>query len=178
MDTAVDFLATKSQEVDRNRNAKIDQAQYDLLTQQFATDKTSKDKAETLIQKKREEKEAIQAEREQKKPEVIRATATLSGPKVAGKIDLSPKKPAAPAVVEAPVFVAPEPVRIQSGGQRGRKASLRTLTKYELSDYAAALAHVREHPDVVAAVEKVAFAQARAGATVPGVRSYEEKVAV
>ena len=101
LDTAVDFLATKSQEVDRNRNAKIDQAQYDLLTQQFATDKSSKDKAETLIQKKREEKEAIQAEREQKKPEVIRATATLSGPKVAGKIDLSPKKAAEPTAVPA-----------------------------------------------------------------------------
>ena len=109
LDTAVDFLATKSQEVDRNRNAKIDQAQYDLLTQQFATDKSSKDKAETLIQKKREEKEAIQAEREQKKPEVIRATATLTGPKVAGKIDLSPKKSAAPAAVEAPVAVPSAP---------------------------------------------------------------------
>ena len=95
LDTAVDFLASKAQEVDRNRNAKIDQAQYDLLTQQFATDKSSKDKAETLIQKKREEKEAIQAEREQKKPEVIRATATLTGPVVSGKIDLAPRKPSA-----------------------------------------------------------------------------------
>ncbi|MEY2972056.1 MAG: hypothetical protein RL738_897, partial [Bacteroidota bacterium] len=114
LDTAVDFLATKGQEVERNRNAKIDQGQYDLLTEQFATDKSSKDKAETLIQKKREEKEAIQAEREQKKPEVIRATATLSGPKVAGKIDLSPKKAAteapaapAPAAAAAPAPAAP-----------------------------------------------------------------------
>ncbi|MFZ9189668.1 MAG: translation initiation factor IF-2, partial [Schleiferiaceae bacterium] len=109
LDTAVDFLATKGQEVERNRNAKIDQGQYDLLTQQFATDKSSKDKAETLIQKKREEKEAIQAEREQKKPEVIRATATLSGPKVAGKIDLSPKKAeaAAPAPAAEPVKAEP-----------------------------------------------------------------------
>ena len=109
LDTAVDFLANKGQEVERNRNAKIDQAQYDLLTQQFATDKSSKDKAETLIQQKREEKEAIQAEREQKKPEVIRATATLSGPKVAGTIDLAPKKAeaAAPAAAEAPKAAAP-----------------------------------------------------------------------
>ena len=98
LDTAVDFLANKGQEVERNRNAKIDQAQYDLLTQQFATDKSSKDKAETLIQQKREEKEAIQAEREQKKPEVIRATTTLSGPKVAGKIELAPKKAEAAAL--------------------------------------------------------------------------------
>ena len=80
--------------------------------------------------------------------------------------------------IETPVFVAPDPVKLQAGGQRGKKASLRTMTRYEMNDYAAALAHVREHPDVIAAVEKVAFAQARAGATVPGVRSYEEKVAV
>jgi translation initiation factor IF-2 len=109
LDTAVDFLATKAQEVDRNRNAKIDQAQYDLLTQQFATDKSSKDKAETLIQKKREEKEAIQAEREQKKPEVIRATATLTGPVVSGKIDLAPRKPSALSGQTMP----PKPVEVQ-----------------------------------------------------------------
>ncbi len=92
LDTAIDFLASQKQEVEHNRNAKIDQAQYQMLTQQFATDKSSKDKAETLIQQKREEKEAIQAERELSKPEVIRATATLSGLKFAGKMDLTTNK--------------------------------------------------------------------------------------
>ena len=92
LDTAIDFLASQKQEVEHNRNAKIDQAQYQMLTQQFATDKSSKDKAETLIQQKREEKEAIQAERELIKPEVIRATATISGLKFAGKIDLATNK--------------------------------------------------------------------------------------
>jgi translation initiation factor IF-2 len=92
LDTAIDFLASQKQEVEHNRNAKIDQAQYQMLTQQFATDKSSKDKAETLIQQKREEKEAIQAERELTKPEIIRATATISGLKFAGKIDLATNK--------------------------------------------------------------------------------------
>ncbi len=92
LDTAIDFLASQKQEVEHNRNAKIDQAQYQMLTQQFATDKSSKDKAETLIQQKREEKEAIQAERELSKPEVIRATATIGGLKFAGKIDLATNK--------------------------------------------------------------------------------------
>ena len=54
LDTAIDFLASQKQEVEHNRNAKIDQSQYQMLTQQFATDKSSKDKAETLIQQKRE----------------------------------------------------------------------------------------------------------------------------
>jgi len=83
-----------------------------------------------------------------------------------------------PLPLEAPVFVAPADVKVSAGGQRGKKAGLRTITRYDLADYEAALAHVKTHPDVRAAVEKVAFAQARAGATVPGVRSFDEKVAV
>jgi translation initiation factor IF-2 len=114
LDTAIDFLASQKQEVEHNRNAKIDQAQYQMLTQQFATDKSSKDKAETLIQQKREEKEAIQAERELTKPEVIRATATISGLKFAGKIDLATNKRGdqvpAPAKASAPK-AAPEELK-------------------------------------------------------------------
>ncbi|MDA0364228.1 MAG: translation initiation factor IF-2, partial [Bacteroidetes bacterium] len=127
LDTAVDYLKSKGHEVEKNRNAKIDQAQYDLLLESFASDKTSKDKAETLIQQKREEKEAIQAERieaEKVKPEVIRGTAKLDGPKISGKIDLAPKAkaaavapaevkpaqavPASEKVVPPPVVEAPE----------------------------------------------------------------------
>ena len=83
-----------------------------------------------------------------------------------------------PPPIDAPVFVAPEPVKMQAGGQRGKKASLRDITRYRIDDYQATLAAVKDHPDVIAAVEKVAFAQARAGATVPGVSSFIEKVAV
>jgi hypothetical protein len=68
-------------------------------------------------------------------------------------------------------------VRVQAGGQRGRKAGLRTITKYVITDYAAALAHVKDHPDVIEAVTKVAAAQAKAGATVPGVETQTEQVA-
>lgn len=80
-----------------------------------------------------------------------------------------------PAEPELPIFEAPAP--IQAGGQRGRKTGLRTVTKYVVTNYEAALAHVKDHPDVRAAVEKVAAAQAKAGATVPGVEKQEEKVA-
>lgn len=83
-----------------------------------------------------------------------------------------------PLPLDAPVMAQPEPVRVQAGGQRGRKAGLRDVTRYAISDYAAALAHVQAHPDVRAAVEKVAFAQARTGVAVPGVSSFIEKVAV
>ena len=136
LDTAIDFLASQKQEVEHNRNAKIDQAQYQMLTQQFATDKSSKDKAETLIQQKREEKEAIQAERELTKPEIIRATATISGLKFAGKIDLAtnkrgdqvlaPAKSAAPKAAPAPqelkaaAVAAPE---VSAPAKEGAKAT-------------------------------------------------------
>lgn len=115
LDTAIDFLASQKQEVEHNRNAKIDQSQYQMLTQQFATDKSSKDKAETLIQQKREEKEAILAERELTKPEVIRATATISGLKLAGKMDLATNKRGdqvpAPAKAAAPK-AAPQELKV------------------------------------------------------------------
>jgi hypothetical protein len=70
-----------------------------------------------------------------------------------------------------------EPPKVQAGGQAGRKAGLRTITRFELTDYAAALEHVKNHKDVIAAVEKAAFAQAKAGADVPGVKRIEERVA-
>lgn len=71
----------------------------------------------------------------------------------------------------------PEPVKVQAGGQRGRKVGLREITKYVVTDYEAALAHVKEHADVRAAVEKVAAAMAKAGTKVPGVEARVEKVA-
>lgn len=72
---------------------------------------------------------------------------------------------------------APEPVKVQAGGQRGRKTGFREVTKYVVTDYAAALGAVKDHPDVRAAVEKVCAAQAKAGAAVPGVETIIEKVA-
>jgi hypothetical protein len=71
----------------------------------------------------------------------------------------------------------PEAVKVQAGGQRGRKAGLRTVMRYEVRDYAAALAHVSHHPDVRAAVEAVCVKLCKAGAAVPGVEKFEEKVA-
>jgi hypothetical protein len=70
-----------------------------------------------------------------------------------------------------------EPVKIQAGGQRGRKTSLRTITKYIVTDYAAALAHCQDHPKVREAVEAVCCAQAKTGVAVPGVEKREERTA-
>jgi hypothetical protein len=129
--------------------------------------------------KAREENERRMAEwkRQQEEAAAARAEAEKAR-QAAQEAEIPPPPPEPMPEPPSPVFVAPEPVKLQAGGQRGKKASLRTLTRYELTDYAAALAHCKDHADVRAAVEKVAFAQVRAGAAVPGVRSYEEKVAV
>ena len=64
LDTASDFLKEKGHDALKNRNAKIDQDQYDALVDQFASDKSKKVKAEELIEQKRIEREAIVAARE------------------------------------------------------------------------------------------------------------------
>lgn len=77
-----------------------------------------------------------------------------------------------------PIVPAPiEPVKVTAGGQRGRKTGLRTVTKYVVTDYTAALAHCKDHPAVREAVEKVCCAQAKSGASVPGIEAREERVA-
>lgn len=120
--------------------------------------------------------EAARIENEKRMAEYKRQQEEAEKARLASVANEVPPPP--PEPIAAPVFVAPAEVKVQAGGQRGKKASLREITRYQLSDYAAALAHVKDHPDVIAAVEKAAFAQARAGATVPGVSSFIEKVAV
>lgn len=70
---------------------------------------------------------------------------------------------------------APEPVKVQAGGQRGKKMALRTYTVHEVTDYAAALAWAKDDPKVVEAVTAVCTAAARAGTSVPGVTTRQEE---
>jgi len=182
LDTAVDFLLSKGHEVEKNRNTKISDEQYAVLLGNFASDKSHKDQAESIISQKREEKATLLAEKQAAaapapvkpaaveapvpapvepapvaetpksepvaapappveaapaaapapvaapaveapvesappveaeapaapKDDVIRGRASLAGPKIAGKIDLTPK-PKAPKAVPAPA-AAPAPV--------------------------------------------------------------------
>lgn len=69
----------------------------------------------------------------------------------------------------------PEPVKVQAGGQRGKKMALRTYTIHEVTDYAAALAWAKDDPKVIEAVTAVCTAAARAGQTVPGITTRQEE---
>jgi len=102
LDRAVDYLKEKGIEVDSNPNTRISGEVYDVLFNEFASDKDRKEASIEVGEEKRKEKELLKLEREKeeqkrleeeaKKAEIIRARATLSGPKQVGSIDLNPKK--------------------------------------------------------------------------------------
>lgn len=132
---------------------------------------------DALTQWMRAEEAKSRAEAEAKRKLVEEAAAKARAIANAAKADAEARNlPPPPEPVDVPLPLD-EPVKIQAGGQRGRKTGLRTITKYVVSDYAAALAHVKDHPDVRAAVEKVAAAQAKTGVAVPGVETVHEQVA-
>ena len=87
--------------------------------------------------------------------------------------------PAQPVVTTAPATVAPppEPVKVQAGGQRGRKTGLREVTKYIVTDHTKALAFFAESEDVKELVSELAERASKAGVAVPGVEKRIEEVA-
>lgn len=127
LERAVDYLKDKGIAIDANPNAKISDAEYSILQNEFAGDKGNKAASLEVSEEKRKEKEALRIEREKEiedkrkadeerqRLEVIKAKATVSGPKQVGTIDLDPKKPA-PAdeapVKEAKVEVASTPIEL------------------------------------------------------------------
>lgn len=118
-----------------------------------------------------------QAENARRLAEYERQQAEVRKAQEQAQAAVQADQPVPVAEPQLPIFVAPEPVKVSAGGQRGRKAGLRTVKVYEVTDFDALLAHVKAHPDVIAAVEKAGKAQAKAGASVPGINVKEELVA-
>jgi len=125
LDRAVEFLSSKGFDVDASPNTKITGEEYEVLFEEFETDKSKKVASKEVGEEKRKEKEELRLEREreleekQKKEEssrVIKAEAKLDGPKQVGKIDLEAKKAKKeePKTEEKPVEAKkedkPEPV--------------------------------------------------------------------
>jgi translation initiation factor IF-2 len=127
LDRAVDFLSSKGFDVDASPNTKITGDEYEVLFEEFETDKSKKVASKEVGEEKRKEKEEFRLEREReleeklKKEEasrVIRAGAKLDGPKQVGKIDLAigkPKKeePKAEEKPVAPKEVKQEEVKVE-----------------------------------------------------------------
>ena len=114
LDRAVEFLASKGQEVVARPTTKISNEVYQILLDEFQTDMSKKVASKEVGEEKRKEKEAIrlQLEKEQEEKrqareqrasrEVVKAKVELAGPKQVGKIDLEAKKEE-PKVVEEKV---------------------------------------------------------------------------
>ena len=110
LDRAVDFLNSKGHEIDARPTTKISTDIYQLLFDEFQTDKSKKVASKEVGEEKRKEKEAlrvqIETEQEERRKraearEVVRAKAQLNGPKQVGKIDLNaPKKEETPVKTE------------------------------------------------------------------------------
>ena len=103
LERAVDFLESRSIEVEKNPNTKISEEVYKILHDEFQTDADKKMASLEVSEAKHKEKEELREQREReleekaKKEEefkrIIKAKAEISGPKQIGKIDLTPKKP-------------------------------------------------------------------------------------
>lgn len=125
LDRAVEHLSSKGFDIEARPTTKITNEVYNVLLDEFQTDKSKKVASKEVGEEKRKEKEAIRQEVEKEnelkrqkqledEQEVIRAKAMLSGPKTVGKIDLGEKKKddvtKAPEK-EKPVDKASEPVQ-------------------------------------------------------------------
>lgn len=112
LDRAVDFLASKGHEIEARPTTKISDEVYEVLQDEFQTDKSKKVASKEVGEEKRKEKEAIRLQLEQEQEErrlvrekrsaaaeIVKAKAEISGLKTVGKIDLEPKKKAPKEVV-------------------------------------------------------------------------------
>lgn len=119
LDRAVDFLNGKGHDVEARPTTKISDDVYQVLLDEFQTDKSKKVASKEVGEEKRKEKEAIRVrlEKEQEDRRLSRerrnaeseekalvGKVELTGPKMVGKIDLNPKK----KVQEEPVKETPK----------------------------------------------------------------------
>ena len=103
IDRAIDFLESKSIEIEKRPTAKISAEVYELLSGEFQTDASKKVASKELGAAKQKEKEALRIKRELEieeklkrsinTKEIIKAKKIVEGPKTVGKIDLIPQKP-------------------------------------------------------------------------------------
>ena len=154
LDRAVEFLSSKGYEVEARPTTKISNEEYEVLFDEFQTDKSKKVASKEVGEEKRKEKEELRLARERELEEkeqkeaskVIKAEAKLDGPKQVGKIDLEePKAAKEEEVVEEAVeevvetveeeTVAEEPeVETETPEEEAPKKSKVEETQYQKLD--------------------------------------------
>ncbi|TBW30142.1 translation initiation factor IF-2 [Gramella sp. KN1008] len=112
LDRAVEYLNSKGYEIDARPTTKISGEIYEVLSDEFQTDKSKKvaskevgeerKKEKEELRKEIEEKRKAEEEKKEKEEEAISSRAKLEGPKTVGKIDLDKKPGTKPKEEEAP----------------------------------------------------------------------------
>ena len=93
LERVVEFLSSKGHNIEARPTTKISQIQYDLLLNEFSSDRTSKVESDDLSEEKKKEKEVILAKAEQEKElkiqrKVITSKSSIQQFKKVGEIDL------------------------------------------------------------------------------------------
>ena len=102
LDRAVEFLSQQNIEIEGRPTSKISKDVYQILLDEFETDKSKKDASHEISEEKKKEKESLRIlqekkeqerlEQQQKRQEIIKAKAYINKPVTIGKIDLDPPK--------------------------------------------------------------------------------------
>jgi len=134
LDRAVEFLSSKKIEIEPRPTSKIDQDVYDLLLDEFQTDKSDKDKLEEINTKKRrelEEKQAEEKQAEEKQAEEKQAEEKQAEEKQAEEKQAEEKVPEENVEVKTEKV---EPVSEKASTDSDKNENLNTETTKEDND--------------------------------------------
>ena len=140
LDRAVEFLSSKGYEVESRPTTKITGEEYQVLFDEFQTDKSKKVASKEVGEEKRKEKEEIRIAYEKEHEEklkresakVIKAEVKIDGPKTLGKIDLDSNKPIKEKEVEKKdTPIASKPSEIKSAKDTPVKEEVKTPVEKE-----------------------------------------------
>ena len=97
LERVIEFLSSKGHDVEARPTTKISQVQYDLLLNEFSSDRSSKVESHDLSEEKKKEKEEIRIKAEQDRElkiqnQVITSKSSIQQFKKVGEIDLNKPK--------------------------------------------------------------------------------------
>ena len=135
LERVVEFLSSVGHEIESRPTTKISQVQYDLLLNEFSSDRSSKVESHDLSEEKKKEKEEIrikvEKERELKiQRQVITSKSSFQQFKKVGEIDLNKSEPKANKVPE-PTVIKEEKIRDKDEVNQVEKPTEKINTKYE-----------------------------------------------
>lgn len=137
LDRVVEYLNSVGHEIEARPTTKISSDIYQLLADQFQTDKSKKVASQEVGEEKKKEKEEIRIAREQeiqrlkeddakktreKQEEILKTKTKLAGTKQVGKIDLDAKRPSKPSK-DVPKVVPTMEVKKSSSATEEKKPS-------------------------------------------------------